>query len=112
MSIFPNGYDVTASAMTSVLTREIYTQMQRDLTEFAKFYIELHQGRKLDWDHSSGTATLKAQFNKGEKELTVSLYQAIVLLLFNEEPQRTYAEIKEHTHLGKFTSAFAFPMVW
>ena len=47
--------------------------MQSELDAFVTFYKSKHQGRKLDWDHSLGTATLKARFKAGSKELTVSL---------------------------------------
>ncbi|KAL1738064.1 hypothetical protein HDZ31DRAFT_78664, partial [Schizophyllum fasciatum] len=54
-----------------------------------------HQGRVLDWDHALGTATLTSRFNAGTKDLSVSLYQAVVLLMFVDEPKRSFAEIKE-----------------
>ncbi|KAI8983312.1 Cullin-domain-containing protein [Trametes punicea] len=73
--------------------------MQEDLADYAEFYKKKHQGRKLDWDHALGTATLKARFKAGEKELSVSLYQAVILLLFNEEATISYADIKEQTRL-------------
>ncbi|KAH7907189.1 Cullin-4B [Hygrophoropsis aurantiaca] len=71
--------------------------MQEDLAEYTKFYTNKHAGRKLDWDHSLGTATLKARFPAGSKDLTVSLYQAIVLLLFNEDVELGYKQIAEAT---------------
>ncbi|TBU26329.1 Cullin-4B [Dichomitus squalens] len=73
--------------------------MQDDLSTFANYYKSKHQGRALDWDHALGTATLKARFKAGNKELSVSLYQAIILLLFNEEEELAYADIKEQTRL-------------
>ncbi|GBE81488.1 hypothetical protein SCP_0312170 [Sparassis crispa] len=73
--------------------------MQADLTKYVTFYKSKHQGHKLEWDHALGTATLRASFNTGEKELTVSLYQAVVLLLFNEAAELSFAEIKEQTRM-------------
>ncbi|EGN94205.1 hypothetical protein SERLA73DRAFT_97075 [Serpula lacrymans var. lacrymans S7.3] len=73
--------------------------MQSDISSFSTFYKIKHQGHKLDWDHALGTATLKANFAAGTKELTVSLYQAAVLLLFNEETELGYREIHEHTRM-------------
>ena len=75
--------------------------MQDDLATFLTYYHQKFQGRKLDWDHSLGTATLKARFKAGEKELSVSLYQAVILLLFNDSDSLSYADIKEQTRLGK-----------
>ncbi|TFK82445.1 hypothetical protein K466DRAFT_500313, partial [Polyporus arcularius HHB13444] len=73
--------------------------MQDDLTTYLSYYHQKFQGRKLDWDHALGTATLKARFKAGEKELSVSLYQAVILLLFNDGDGLSYADIKEHTRL-------------
>jgi cullin-4 len=70
------------------------SQMQKELEAFARFYQEKHKGRKLEWNHALGTATLTARFPKASKtqdqakNLTVSLYQATVLLLFEDaEPE-------------------------
>ena len=75
-------------------------KMQGDLTSFATFYKTKHQGHKLDWDHALGTATLRAQFSAGSKELSVSLYQAVILLLFNDETEIGFKQIAEHTRMG------------
>ncbi|KIJ58771.1 hypothetical protein HYDPIDRAFT_141311 [Hydnomerulius pinastri MD-312] len=71
--------------------------MQADLTSYSTFYKAKHSGHKLDWDHSLGTATLKARFSAGSKDLTVSLYQAVVLLLFNDESEMEYQRILQAT---------------
>ncbi|KAG6844878.1 hypothetical protein H0H87_002823 [Tephrocybe sp. NHM501043] len=73
--------------------------MQADLTAFANYYRNRHTGHILDWDHALGTATLTARFNAGKKELSVSLYQAVVLLLFNNEIEWRYADILEQTRI-------------
>ena len=81
--------------------------MQDDLTTFTEYYKAKHQGRTLDWDHALGTAVLKARFRAGEKELSVSLYQAVILLLFNDSESITYTDIKEQTNLGSSSSHFS-----
>jgi cullin-4 len=78
---------------------DLPSSMQTDLDNYATFYKTKHQGHKLDWDHSLGTATVKARFTAGPKDLTVSLYQAIVLLLFNEETEIGYRHILEGTRM-------------
>ncbi|KAG1852408.1 Cullin family-domain-containing protein [Suillus subalutaceus] len=78
---------------------DLPSSMQADLDNYATFYKQKHQGHKLDWDHSLGTATVKARFVAGPKDLTVSLYQAIVLLLFNEETEIAYKHILEETRM-------------
>lgn len=75
--------------------------MHTDLLDYTTFYKLRHQGHKLEWDHSLGTATLKARFAPGIKDLTVSLYQAVVLLLFNEETEIGYKAILEATRMGE-----------
>lgn len=74
--------------------------MQEELTKYTEFYKAAHTGYVLDWDHSLGSATLKARFNAGVKELSVSLYQTIVLLLFNEAVALPFGDIKEQTRMG------------
>ncbi|KZT68852.1 Cullin-domain-containing protein [Daedalea quercina L-15889] len=73
--------------------------MQYELTKYTAFYRSKHSGRKLDWDHALGTATLKARFKNGDKELSVSLYQGLVLLLFNENAELAFKDIKEQTRM-------------
>nr|CAH7737119.1 unnamed protein product [Callosobruchus chinensis] len=70
-------------------------------TEFLKvshgFY--LNEGRKLVWQPDLGHCIVKATFDRGNKELQVSLFQTIVLLLFNEAEKLTFAEILELTNI-------------
>ncbi|KAF9555850.1 Cullin-4B [Agrocybe pediades] len=82
-------------------TVDLPPSMQTELTKYTNYYKSKHSGRVLDWDHSLGTVTLKARFNPGDKELTVSLYQALVLLLFNEDTEIPYTDIKEHTNMAE-----------
>ncbi|KAJ3022695.1 Cullin-4 [Thoreauomyces humboldtii] len=66
---------------------------------FTQFYMSKHNGRRLAWQNTLGTALLKGDFDKGPKELTVSLFQSVVLLLFNDSPVLTFAEIVKLTNL-------------
>jgi cullin-4 len=79
--------------------------MQAQLTRYGEHYKSKHSGRILDWIHSSslGTAILRAQFKAGTKELLVSLYQAVVLLLFNENTEIPFVDIKEQTNIGEIS---------
>ena len=74
--------------------------MQCELDGFAAFYNEKHQGHKIEWNHALGTVNLRARFAAGQKELSVSLYQAVVLLLFNDMPEIPFSEVKLHTGIG------------
>ena len=81
--------------------------MQAELTKYGEHYKSKHSGRILDWIHSLGTAILRARFKVGTKELSVSLYQAVVLLLFNETTEIPFVDIKEQTNIGEI-SIFLF----
>jgi|SRR6266850_3608934 len=74
--------------------------MQSELDGFAAFYNEKHQGHKIEWNHALGMVNLRARFAAGQKELSVSLYQAVVLLLFNDIPEIPFSEVKLHTGIG------------
>jgi hypothetical protein len=61
-----------------------HAQLAPTLEAFAAFYgTKYAQGRRLAWQHSLGHCVLKATFPSGRKELDVSFFQALVLLLFN-----------------------------
>lgn len=77
--------------------------METELLKYTAFYKGKHQGHKLDWYHSLGTATLRARFDTGAKELSVSLHQAAVLLLFNNEMDISFKDIKNAIPLGEFS---------
>ena len=51
------------------------TQSRRMRQVFKDFYLSKHSGRRLVWHNSLGTCVLKARFDKGAKELSVSLFQ-------------------------------------
>uniref|UniRef100_T1PIM5 Cullin-4A n=1 Tax=Musca domestica TaxID=7370 RepID=T1PIM5_MUSDO len=66
---------------------------------FNKFYLAKHSGRKLQWQPTLGHCVLKARFDAGPKELMVSLFQALVLLLFNDRDTLSYEEILAATNI-------------
>ncbi|KHO00716.1 ubiquitin ligase subunit CulD [Metarhizium album ARSEF 1941] len=65
------------------LPDEVATQIER----FDQHYKNKHTGRVLTWKHSLAHCSIKASFPKGTKELLVSAFQAVVLMLFNKEPE-------------------------
>lgn len=66
---------------------------------FNKFYLGKHSGRKLQWQPTLGHCVLKACFDAGPKHLLVSLFQSLVLLLFNDNDTLTLDEIKLVTNI-------------
>ncbi len=75
------------------------------ISRFTEYYAAKFQGRRIMWQHSLGTCVVKARFTPGPKELSVSLFQTLVLLCFNTnanaEPGGAvpFAEIKARTCL-------------
>lgn len=59
-------------------------EVAKHLEKYDRHYKHKHSGRKLAWKHSLAHSIVKAHFNKGTKELLVSAFQAIVLVLFND----------------------------
>lgn len=76
--------------------------MSASLEHFDSYYKSKHQGRRLTWSHAHATVTLTAYFPKGTKELSVSLLQAAVLLLFNDGDELEYTDILNSTGIGEF----------
>lgn len=83
-----------------VLEVTIPEQMLQFQDVFNKFYLCKHSGRKLQWQPTLGHCVLKARFKSGGlKELVVSLFQALVLLLFNGTDEMSFEEIKGATNI-------------
>ena len=76
-SSWPTYPDVLVNTPASIM---------KVMSDFEQHYKAKHNGRKLTWKHSLAHCQLKAKFPKGNKELVVSGFQAIVLLLFNDIP--------------------------
>uniref|UniRef100_A0A8C9U9B7 Cullin 4B n=1 Tax=Scleropages formosus TaxID=113540 RepID=A0A8C9U9B7_SCLFO len=87
VNILTMGYWPTYVPMEMVKLQEI----------FKTFYLGKHSGRKLQWQSTLGHCVLKAEFKEGKKELQVSLFQTLVLLMFNEGEEFTLEEIKMAT---------------
>uniref|UniRef100_A0A8K9XI34 Cullin-4A n=1 Tax=Oncorhynchus mykiss TaxID=8022 RepID=A0A8K9XI34_ONCMY len=74
-----------------------FKQMVKLQEVFKLFYLGKHSGRKLQWQPTLGHAVLKTEFKEGKKELQVSLFQTLVLLMFNEGEEFSVEEIKSAT---------------
>lgn len=72
--------------------------------EFEKFYKSKHQNRKLTWAPARDMVVVKASFISGAKELYMNMFQAIIVLLFNDGPENlglTYSHISTATGIAK-----------
>lgn len=66
---------------------------------FKEFYLSKHSGRKLQWQPTLGHCVLRALFRTGLKELVVSLFQALVMMLFNKYNELSFDYIKAATNI-------------
>jgi cullin 3 len=66
--------------------------------QFTTFYIEKYNGRKLTWCHNLGQADIKGYFdNHTIKEFSVSTYQLMIMILFNQQASYTMDELRQLT---------------
>ncbi|KAJ6519453.1 Cullin-4B [Mycena sanguinolenta] len=69
------------------------SDMLLELDAFEKFYKSKHSNRKLIPQYNVASATIIGHFKAGKKELSVSLHQATILLLFNTSTEMSFSEI-------------------
>ncbi|CAH3104933.1 unnamed protein product [Porites lobata] len=96
VSILTMGYWPTYTPVEVHLPVEMVQYQE----SFKKFYIGKHGGRKLQWQNTLGHCVVKADFGPTadeKKELQVSLFQTLVLLMFNERERFGFDEIKQAT---------------
>ncbi|KAM9826637.1 cullin-4A isoform 2-T2 [Syngnathus typhle] len=96
----PSNIELTVNILTmgywpSYLPMEVHlpSEMVKLQEVFKLFYLGKHSGRKLQWQPTLGHAVLKAEFKEGRKELQVSLFQTLVVLMFNEGEEFSMEEI-------------------
>uniref|UniRef100_A0A8C2YZT4 Cullin 4B n=1 Tax=Cyclopterus lumpus TaxID=8103 RepID=A0A8C2YZT4_CYCLU len=97
----PGNIELTVNILTmgywpTYVPMEVHMppEMVRLQEIFKTFYLGKHSGRKLQWQSTLGHCVLKAEYKEGKKELQVSLFQTLVLLMFNEGEEFTLEEIK------------------
>ncbi|NXD23222.1 CUL4A protein, partial [Spelaeornis formosus] len=100
----PGNIDLTVNILTmgywpTYIPMEVHlnSEMIKLQEVFKTFYLGKHSGRKLQWQTTLGHAVLKAEFKEGKKEFQVSLFQTLVLLMFNEGDEFSFEEIKMAT---------------
>lgn len=70
--------------------------------KFEEYYYGQHDGRRLTWQNSLGTAEIRARFKNGSREYdlySVSVYSMCVLMLFNDADCLTYQQISSATRI-------------
>ncbi|KAE9461404.1 hypothetical protein C3L33_06710, partial [Rhododendron williamsianum] len=91
--VLTTGYWPTYPPMDIRLPHEL--NVYQDI--FKEFYLSKYSGRRLMWQNSLGHCVLKAEYPKGKKELAVSLFQTVVLMLFNDAQKLSFQDIKDST---------------
>lgn len=74
------------------------TQLQEKFTEF---YKKKYSGRNLQWQPALGYTLVKGHICGAPKEFQLSLYQTIILLLFNHKDEVNYEEIAESNKIDE-----------
>lgn len=97
VSVLTMGYWPTYQSLEVILPEF----MLRHQNAFEKFYTAKYNGRKLQWQPNLGHCNLIASFTEKKHELIVSLFQALVLLLFNDKDEVDYKEILEATKIDQ-----------
>ncbi|EST08365.1 Cullin, N-terminal [Kalmanozyma brasiliensis GHG001] len=106
-----DDFDLSVSVLTQAhwptypnIEVTLPTELAAAAERFEAFYQKRNSGRRLHWQHSLGTLSITTQFDKaGVKELQVSTFQAIVLLLFNSlsaGEKLSYVDIRTQTGLN------------
>jgi cullin-4 len=73
------------------------------LTEFQTFYLSDKEHQKIQWCPAMSSMTILTHFKYGVKELQVTQFQALLLLLFNEHDELTFETIKQQTGMDSNT---------
>lgn len=67
--------------------------------KFDKFYKEKHSGRHLSWLYNSCNVVMNTLFCPKAYIMSVTCYQAVILMLFNENDELTVNQVKEMSGL-------------
>lgn len=99
VDVLTTGYWPSQAVPQCILPNSVKSAIER----FNTFYLQKHTGRKLSWQTSTGSAELRATFGEGSKlrrhDFCVSTYQMCALVLFNDSPTKTLAQIREATNI-------------
>jgi cullin-4 len=86
------------SATNVLLPPEIASLQEK----FSEFYKRKYSGRNLQWQPALGNSVIKANISPGvTKEFQLSIYQSLVLLVFDNKDEMTYEEILESTKIDE-----------
>jgi len=94
------------NSMTATCSTQLPPMMKTGIDEFVNFYTKAHQGRRISWNLSLGSAEVRARLGgpnslTGTKkyELSISTYQMCLLECFNDKSEYSYDELLERTKI-------------
>ena len=96
------GVEINVDILTSGIWPEqnvhpckLPTELSHCAQKFNLFYKDKHSGRHLTWLYNSCTAIVNTLFCPKPYILTVTCYQAVILMLFNEHKTLTVSQVKD-----------------
>jgi len=72
-------------------------QLESAMSEFTRFYLNIHSGRQLNWLHNFSKADIRLMYTSKKYEVQATCYQVGVLLLFNSGLQLTEQDMLSGT---------------
>ena len=77
------------------------SELEKPIATFLDFYSKQHTGRRLSWLHHLAKAEVRLWGYDKRYELTVSVHQLVILMLFNDHAQLTMESIESGTKLSQ-----------
>eukprot|EP00455_Lapot_gusevi_P043272 TRINITY_DN5238_c0_g1_i4.p1 TRINITY_DN5238_c0_g1~~TRINITY_DN5238_c0_g1_i4.p1 ORF type:complete len:690 (-),score=273.95 TRINITY_DN5238_c0_g1_i4:174-2243(-) len=98
VNVCTTGYWPTSNVPPCTMPVEIQPLCQA----FKQYYLTTHSGRRLEWRMDQGQADIKVRFSpETTRDLTISTYQMVVMLLFNHEDVFTFHQIAQQTDIPR-----------
>lgn len=104
VSIAPNFKVLTEHKWpkrSMISTAQLPSDMLQVRQSFEAFYQKKHAKRKLSWYLPGDLVVVGGKFNGKYRELHANLFQALILLLFNDKDELTYDQIAQETGINK-----------
>ncbi|CCH40763.1 hypothetical protein BN7_297 [Wickerhamomyces ciferrii] len=76
-------------------------QLESLKRKFNDYYLNLYNGRNLNWSFNFGSIDIRIKFDKKIHELNMSIYCGIIVLLFEENDELTFSQIETLTQIPK-----------
>lgn len=102
INLYVNILTLTHWPTYPIATIVLPTELSNLQEKFTDFYKKKYSGRNLQWQPGLGHCLVKGIIDSNNiKEFQVSLYQTLVLLLFNNKDEISYEDIYESTKIDE-----------